>query len=91
MQTTTTPPIKACFQVTTAILMLLGHALATTAAEPTRELNVPPEGFAALFNGKDFAGWRVRPKAKEEPRTSAAARRCQEDRRALDAGGAMLR
>jgi hypothetical protein len=40
-----------------------------------------PEGFAALFNGKDFAGWRVRPKAKEEPRTSPAARRCQEDRR----------
>jgi len=28
-------------------------------------LNVPPEGFTALFNGKDFTGWRMSPKAKE--------------------------
>ncbi|MHC4177730.1 MAG: 3-keto-disaccharide hydrolase [Planctomycetota bacterium] len=28
-------------------------------------LNVPPEGFTALFNGKDFTGWRVHPKVKE--------------------------
>jgi len=27
-------------------------------------LNVPPPGFAALFNGKDFTGWRMSPKAK---------------------------
>jgi hypothetical protein len=26
---------------------------------------VPPEGFTALFNGKDFTGWRVHPKVKE--------------------------
>ncbi|MHC4996731.1 MAG: 3-keto-disaccharide hydrolase [Planctomycetota bacterium] len=31
--------------------------VATTAAEK----NVPPEGFSALFNGKDFTGWRARP------------------------------
>ena len=28
-------------------------------------LNVPPEGFTALFNGKDFTGWRLSPKAKK--------------------------
>jgi len=28
-------------------------------------LNVPPEGFTALFNGKDLTGWRVSPKVKE--------------------------
>ena len=28
-------------------------------------LNVPPEGFTALFNGRDFTGWRLSPKAKE--------------------------
>ena len=27
-------------------------------------LNVPPEGFTALFNGKDFTGWRLSPKGK---------------------------
>jgi len=29
------------------------------------ELNVPPEGFTALFNGRDFTGWRLSPLAKE--------------------------
>ena len=29
-----------------------------------RPLNVPPKGFTALFNGKDFTGWRVHPKVK---------------------------
>jgi len=30
-----------------------------------KQLNVPPKGFTALFNGKDFTGWRVHPKVKE--------------------------
>ena len=30
-----------------------------------KKLNVPPEGYTALFNGKDFSGWRVHPKVKE--------------------------
>jgi len=30
-----------------------------------KKLNVPPEGFTALFNGKDFTGWRVHPRVKE--------------------------
>ena len=29
------------------------------------KLNVPPEGFTALFNGHDFTGWRAHPKVKE--------------------------
>ncbi|MCF7849138.1 MAG: sulfatase-like hydrolase/transferase, partial [Kiritimatiellales bacterium] len=28
-------------------------------------LNVPPEGFTALFNGKDLAGWRTPPLVRE--------------------------
>ena len=28
-------------------------------------LNVPPDGFIALLNGKDFTGWRTWPKVKE--------------------------
>jgi hypothetical protein len=28
-------------------------------------LNVPPEGFVALFNGKDFTGWRAHAKVRE--------------------------
>ena len=30
-----------------------------------KTLNVPPEGFTALFNGRDFTGWRLSPKARE--------------------------
>ena len=30
-----------------------------------QKLNVPPEGFTALFNGKDFTGWRLSPKARK--------------------------
>ena len=30
-----------------------------------KQLNVPPKGFTALFNGKDLTGWRVSPKVKE--------------------------
>ncbi len=30
-----------------------------------RKPNVPPDGFTALFNGKDFTGWQVHPKVKE--------------------------
>ena len=30
-----------------------------------RKLNVPPKGFTALFNGKDFTGWRANPKVRK--------------------------
>ena len=29
------------------------------------KLNAPPRGYTALFNGKDFTGWRLTPKVKE--------------------------
>ena len=34
-------------------------------ADKEKKLNVPPEGFTALFNGKDFTGFRVHPKVKQ--------------------------
>lgn len=37
-------------------------ALASVA---TKGLNSPPEGFTALFNGRDFSGWQANPKVKE--------------------------
>jgi len=30
-----------------------------------KKLNVPPNGFTALFNGKDLTGWRVNPKVRK--------------------------
>ena len=36
-----------------------------TAEAKLFKLNVPPEGFTALFNGKDFTGLQVHPKVKE--------------------------
>ena len=34
-------------------------------ADEEKKLNVPPEGFTALFNGKDLTGWRTPPLVKE--------------------------
>ncbi|MHC4584888.1 MAG: 3-keto-disaccharide hydrolase [Planctomycetota bacterium] len=34
-------------------------------ADKEKKLNVPPEGFTSLFNGRDFTGWRVHPKVKK--------------------------
>jgi len=34
-------------------------------ADAKNKLNVPPEGFTALFNGTDFTGWKVYPKVKQ--------------------------
>ena len=43
-----------------AVLVLISISLAfaakSTAAE--QELNKPPKGFVALFNGKDLTGWK---------------------------------
>ncbi|MDH3717622.1 MAG: DUF1080 domain-containing protein [Planctomycetota bacterium] len=39
---------------TFAIIITLAGLTATTRAD---QQNVPPQGFTALFNGKDFAGW----------------------------------
>lgn len=42
---------RICF----AIAILLGTTLTVAHAEETP--NMPPKGFTALFNGKDFSGW----------------------------------
>ena len=39
-------------------ICFLALPLATLAEDPASKLNVPPEGFIALFNGKDLTGWR---------------------------------
>jgi len=45
---------------TTAVLMscLLVASIATVAVAQEQPLNTPPEGFTALFNGVDLAGWK---------------------------------
>ncbi len=47
-----TPVLAAAF------LFLLPAACTVHAAETTQPLNQPPEGFTALFNGKDLTGWK---------------------------------
>ena len=45
------------------MLLVFGQA-AATGAESAKALKNPPPGFTALFNGQDFTGWRLSPKAK---------------------------
>jgi hypothetical protein len=40
------------------VLGLLAASVGTTTADDKRSLNEPPEGFTAIFNGKDLSGWR---------------------------------
>ena len=42
---------------TRTLAALVACALCTTAAAQEQQLNVPPAGFTALFNGRDTAGW----------------------------------
>lgn len=65
MQTMSNPPIGLRIVATSILLLLLGQTAIAGAAEPARELNVPPEGFTALFNGRDLAGWHTPPLVKD--------------------------
>jgi len=49
----------------TMVLRLLGPAGVAGAEDSARGLNVPPEGFTALFNGKDLTGWHTPPAVRE--------------------------
>ncbi len=49
-------PITTAF---TSIMLLA--VMCPLAGASDGELNVPPKGFTALFNGKDLAGWHTRP------------------------------
>lgn len=44
------------------MLFVLSHQLSGAGDDP---LNVPPEGFTALFNGKDLTGWHTRPEVSD--------------------------
>ncbi len=45
---------------TNCLVLMLGAALATSAAAAERPLNQAREGYTNLFEGKDLAGWRGR-------------------------------
>ncbi len=45
--------------------LLLGLVACPLGADEATELNVPPEGFRALFNGKDLSGWKVNDRIEE--------------------------
>lgn len=45
--------IRSCFAFVALTVFLQNAAIAAPPAKP----NVPPEGFAALFNGEDLTGW----------------------------------
>ncbi len=46
-------------QVLRAALLMGVSCCATGVAQEQAQDNVPPPGFRALFNGKDFTGWKV--------------------------------
>ena len=55
--------------------LALTTALLIAAAPPQEKDNVPPEGFTALFNGKDLTGWQglvELPKRDKDPEKYAA-------------------
>ena len=64
MHTPALPSIGFRF-LATAMLILLGGAPVAGAEESAGALNVPPEGFTALFNGKDLTGWHTPPAVRE--------------------------
>ncbi len=49
--------MKICF-VKLLSIILIASITSTLHAEDHSELNVPPEGFTALFNGKNLDGWK---------------------------------
>ena len=58
---------------TFAAAALLAAAAWTAAAdepEPKTKLNTPPEGFTALFNGKDLSGWQIAVDMRERKKLS---------------------
>jgi hypothetical protein len=44
---------------------LLAAPIWPSQAQVVQQLNVPPEGFKALFNGRDLAGWKLDEKADQ--------------------------
>ena len=55
---------RSCLTAATLLLLLCQAAIAR-AEESAGGLNVPPDGFAALFNGRDLSGFQVHPKVRQ--------------------------
>lgn len=49
---------------TAVVLFAMVYGLSSVAEEAKRPDNTPPEGFVALFNGKDLTGWKGLPGKK---------------------------
>ena len=56
-------PLFRILDPTAGRASVFGHDT-VAGAESAKALNIPPPGFTALFNGQDFTGWRLSPKAK---------------------------
>jgi len=50
--------MKYFVKMTTLASLLAVSVLSSGAIEADEEQNLPPEGFTALFNGKDLTGWK---------------------------------
>ncbi|MGD8499133.1 MAG: DUF1080 domain-containing protein, partial [Phycisphaerales bacterium] len=53
-----TPHVNTSLSVTSLILILANLAYPADRSDVGQALNEPPEGFVALFNGKDLTGWK---------------------------------
>lgn len=45
--------------------LMLGFVVCPIWAKEAPKLNVPPEGYKALFNGRDLSGWKVNDRIEE--------------------------
>src|SRR3954453_9857529 len=46
------------FGIVAAVALVLGVSAGAGRAQEKRADNTPPEGFVAVFNGKDLSGWK---------------------------------
>ncbi|GAB4136156.1 MAG: hypothetical protein Tsb009_03100 [Planctomycetaceae bacterium] len=72
-------------RITHCFLMGLVAVVLTAGNMNAGELNVPPKGFKALFNGKDLTGWKglvgnPKTRAKMSPQQLAAAQKKADER-----------
>ncbi len=78
---------KPLFHLVSLVLVLICLGYAATRTE-AKQLNQPPEGFVALFNGRDLAGWKGlagNPKSRREMSSEELAKaqaKADEDMRA---------
>ena len=71
-------------RVATMLAVLLAVTALNLAAAEEGKLNQPPEGYKALFNGKDLSGWKglvgnPKTRAKMSPEELAEAQKKADD------------